>query len=159
IVVATPDHLHAVIAKTAMELGKHAYVEKPLTWSVHEARVLRETAARKKVVTQMGNMGHSSEGAALVNEWVQAGVIGPVREVHVWTNRPLGFWPQGVPRPGKPPVPADAAAPANGGPSAQTAASVSMFGTDWDARQVNRALAAAMDGDYPTPAGLEWDLF
>src|SRR4029434_4439293 len=93
---------NAVIAKRAMELGKHAYVEKPLTWSVHEARVLRETAARKKVATQMGNMGHSSEGAALVNEWVQAGVIGPVREVHVWTNRPVNYWPQGVPRPAKP---------------------------------------------------------
>jgi predicted dehydrogenase len=166
IVVATPDHLHAVIAKTAMELGKHAYVEKPLTWSVHEARVLRETAARKKVVTQMGNMGHSSDGAALVNEWVQAGVIGPVREVYVWTNRPLGFWPQGIPRPGKPPVAADASAsPGNGngsGPAAGPAPAVqtvNQFGTDWDARLVNKALAAAMDGDYPTPAGLEWDLF
>ncbi|HEU0174111.1 MAG TPA: Gfo/Idh/MocA family oxidoreductase [Blastocatellia bacterium] len=162
IVVATPDHLHAVIAKTAMELGKHAYVEKPLTWSVHEARVLRETAARKKVITQMGNMGHSSEGAALINEWVQAGVIGPVREVHVWTNRPLGFWPQGIPRPGKPPAPVEAsAAPANGGPAAGPAQSgaTGAFGTNWNARQVNRALAAAMDGDYPTPAGLEWDLF
>ena len=78
VVVATPDHTHAVIAKTAMELGKHVYVEKPLTWSVHEARVLRETAARTKVVTQMGNHGHSSEGAALINEWIQAGVIGTV---------------------------------------------------------------------------------
>jgi len=167
IVVATPDHLHAVIAKTAMELGKHAYVEKPLTWSVSEARILRETAARKKVITQMGNMGHSSDGAALVNEWVQAGVIGPVREVNVWTNRPLGYWPQGIPRPGKPPVVADASAgPSNGptsGPAARPGASGgaggSDFGTDWNARMVNRALAAAMDGDYPTPAGLEWDLF
>jgi predicted dehydrogenase len=163
IVVATPDHLHAVIAKTAMELGKHAYVEKPLTWSIHEARVLRETAARKNVVTQMGNMGHSSEGAALVNEWIQAGVIGPVREVKVWTNRPLGYWPQGVPRPGKLPVAADASAsPANSGPSAgsaQTAGAANQFGTDWDAKQVNRALASAMDGDYPIPQGLNWDLF
>ena len=161
VVVATPDHLHAVIAKTAMELGKHAYVEKPLTWSVQEARVLRETAARKNVVTQMGNMGHSSEDAALVNEWVQAGVIGPVREVHVWTNRPLGFWPQGIPRPGKLPEPAAATNGASGGPAApaQSAAAGPMFGTDWDARQVNRALAFAMDGDYPTPAGLDWDLF
>ena len=83
-----------------MELGKHVYVEKPLTWSVHEARVLRETAKRTKVVTQMGNQGHSSHEARLINEWIQAGVIGPVREVYVWTNRPI--WPQGVPRPAKP---------------------------------------------------------
>ncbi len=151
IVVATPDHTHAVIAKAAMELGKHAYVEKPLTWSIQEARVLRETAARTKVVTQMGNMGHSSEGAALINEWVQAGVLGAIREVNVWTNRPLGFWPQGVPRPGKPAsasAPAAGSAPAPGG-----------FGTDWSARLVNRTLAAAMDGEYPVPAGLDWDLF
>ncbi len=148
IVVATPDHTHAVIGKAAMELGKHAYIEKPLTWSIQEARVLRETAARTKVVTQMGNMGHSSEGAALVNEWVQAGVIGQIKEVNVWTNRPLGFWPQGVPRPAKPSAPA-----------AQGAGGGSGFGTDWNARQVNRALATAMDGEYPIPQGLDWDLF
>jgi predicted dehydrogenase len=165
VVIATPDHSHAVIARAAMELGKHAYVEKPLTWSIHEARVLRETAARKKVVTQMGNMGHSSEDAALVNEWVQAGVIGPVREVYVWTNRPLGFWPQGIPRPGKPPAPVDASAASTNGTSgpvashAQSGATGAILGPDWDARQVNRALAAVMGGDYPTPAGLEWDLF
>src|SRR5436309_3394282 len=64
------------------------------------AGVLRERARRTKVVTQMGNQGHSSEGAALINEWIGAGVIGPVREVYVWTNRPI--WPQGIPRPGKP---------------------------------------------------------
>ncbi len=148
VVIATPDHTHAVIGKAAMELGKHAYIEKPLTWSIKEARVLREVAARTKVATQMGNMGHSSEGAALVNEWVQAGVIGKIKEVNVWTNRPLGFWPQGVPRPGKPPVVADA--PAGGGMN---------NGTDWNARLVNKTLAGAMDGNYPTPGGLEWDLF
>lgn len=146
IVVATPDHLHATIAKTAMEMGKHAYVEKPLTWSIQEARVLREVATRTKVVTQMGNMGHSSEGAALVNEWVQAGVLGQIKEVNVWTNRPLGFWPQGVPRPSKGEVVADAPAGGN------------QFGTDWSARTVNKALAGAM-GNYPVPNGLEWDLF
>ncbi len=146
VVVATPDHTHAVIGKAAMELGKHAYIEKPLTWSIKEARVLREVAARTKVTTQMGNMGHSSEGAALVNEWVQAGVIGKIKEVNVWTNRPLGFWPQGVPRPGKPPVVADAPQGMN-------------LGSEWSARTVNKALAGAMDGNYPAPGGLEWDLF
>ena len=68
VLVATPDHLHAVVAKTAMELGKHVYVEKPLTYSVYEARVLRETAIRTKVITQMGNQGHSGEGTRLINE-------------------------------------------------------------------------------------------
>ncbi|MFN0119658.1 MAG: Gfo/Idh/MocA family protein, partial [Blastocatellia bacterium] len=157
IVVATPDHTHAVIARAAMELGKHAYVEKPLTWSIHEARVLRETAARTKVATQMGNMGHSSEGAALVNEWIQAGLIGQVREVNVWTNRPLGFWPQGVPRPGKP-APQGATASGPGVPGSP-GGGMGMMGSEWDARRVNRALAAAMDGDYPAPAGVDWDLF
>jgi predicted dehydrogenase len=172
IVVATPDHTHAVIAKTAMEMGKHAYVEKPLTHSIHEARVLRETAKRMNVVTQMGNMGHSSEGAALINEWVQAGVIGPVREVHVWTNRPVGFWPQGVPRPGKFPVVADVPMQAgpNGGQAggnmgrqgrdgAGAGGMQAGFGSEWTMKTVNKTLAAAMDGNYPVPTGLEWDLF
>lgn len=147
IVVATPDHLHATIAKTAMELGKHAYVEKPLTWSIQEARVLRETAARTKAITQMGNMGHSSEGAALICEWVQAGVLGPIKEVNVWTNRPLGYWPQGVPRPAKLPTQPEAGGQGGG------------FGTDWSARLVNRTLAGAMEGNYSVPEGLNWDLF
>ncbi|MFN9741647.1 MAG: Gfo/Idh/MocA family protein, partial [Acidobacteriota bacterium] len=93
VIVATPDHTHAIVAKTAMELGKAVYVEKPLTWSVQESRVLREVAARTKVATQMGNHGHSSDAAARVNEWIEAGVLGAVREVHIWTNRPI--WPQG----------------------------------------------------------------
>jgi|KBSSwiStaDraftv2_1062776.scaffolds.fasta_scaffold26579_2 predicted dehydrogenase len=168
VVIATPDHAHAVIAKTAMELGKHVYCEKPLTYTVHEARVLRETAKRTKVVTQMGNMGHSTDGAALVNEWIQAGVIGPVREVHVWTNRPI--WPQGVPRPSKLPVTADvpptavtesgatSAGGRRGGPGGPGGAGMG-FGSDWTSKTVNRALASAMVGDYPMPAGLNWDLF
>lgn len=115
-----------------MELGKHVYVEKPLTWSVHEARELRETAKRTKVVTQMGNQGHSSEGAALINEWIQAGVIGAVKEVHAWTNRPI--WPQGVPRPAKLPASADAAA----GPGPAMS-----FGNDWSSRRINSETAEA----------------
>jgi predicted dehydrogenase len=142
VIVATPDHTHAVVAKAAMELGKHAYVEKPLTYSVHEARVLRDVARRTKVVTQMGNMGHSSEGAALINEWVQAGLIGLVREVRVWTNRPI--WPQGIPRPVKP----------------QTTDTPGMgFGTAWSQRRLNRDLAAAIAGEYSVPSAVDWDLF
>ena len=75
-----------------MELGKHVYVEKPLTWSVQEARVLRDTARRMKVVTQMGNQGHSSHDARLINEWMQGGDRAG-QGVHVWTNRPI--WPPG----------------------------------------------------------------
>ncbi|HSR14896.1 MAG TPA: Gfo/Idh/MocA family oxidoreductase [Gemmatimonadales bacterium] len=103
VIVATPDHLHAVIAKAAMELGKHVYVQKPLTWSVHESRVLAEMARRTGVVTQMGNQGHSSDDARLVNEWIAAGVIGPVRQVDIWTNRPI--WPQGHSYPSTPAAP------------------------------------------------------
>ena len=162
VLVATPDHTHAVIAKAAMELGKHVYVEKPLTWSVHEARVLRETAARTKVVTQMGNHGHSSEGAALINEWIQAGVIGQVREVHVWTNRPI--WPQGIPRPSRVATAADAPAQqpgsgpvvGQGGPGGVASTGA---GNPWNSRLVNETLATAMLGDVAMPVGLEWDLF
>ena len=97
VLIATPDHTHAVIAGAAMRAGKHVYVQKPLTWSVHEARELGRLAESTGVITQMGNQGHSGDDARLVNEWVQAGVIGVVREVHVWTNRPI--WMQGLPRP------------------------------------------------------------
>ncbi|HEX7023945.1 MAG TPA: Gfo/Idh/MocA family oxidoreductase [Gemmatimonadales bacterium] len=142
VVVATPDHAHAVIANAAMLAGKHVYVQKPLTYSVHEARVLAATAKRTGVVTQMGNQGHSSDDARLINEWIQAGVIGPVREVHVWTNRPI--WPQGIPRPALPPAPAPGAPPAP--PS-------------WNQRAINEATAAAMAGNYPVPDGVHWDLY
>jgi len=97
VVVATPDHVHAAAANMAMKMGKHVYVQKPLTYTVHEARTLRKTAEETGVVTQMGNQGHSSDDARQINEWIQAGAIGPVREIHVWTNRPI--WPQGVQRP------------------------------------------------------------
>ena len=104
VVVATPDHLHAVIAMDAMRRGKHVYVQKPLTRTVWEARMLTEAARKYKVQTQMGNQGHSSEEVRLVCEWIQDGAIGDVREVHCWTNRPV--WPQGIDRPeDTPPVP------------------------------------------------------
>ena len=97
VLVATPDHTHAVIAMAAMQLGKHVYVQKPLTRTISEARALTEAARKYKVVTQMGNQGHSEEGLRLMQEWFEAGAIGQVREVHCWTNRPI--WPQGMPRP------------------------------------------------------------
>ena len=103
IVVATPDHMHAIIASSAMDVGKHVYVQKPLCWSVQEARHLAQKAKTTKLVTQMGNQGHSRDEARLGYEYITSGAIGEIREVHVWTNRPLGYWPQGVPRPTPPP--------------------------------------------------------
>ncbi|HEV3163707.1 MAG TPA: Gfo/Idh/MocA family oxidoreductase [Isosphaeraceae bacterium] len=104
VAIATPDHTHAVAAMAAMKLGKHVYCEKPLTHSIHEARVLTETAAQQKVATQMGNQGHSGDNTRRIVEIVRSGAIGPVREVHAWTNRPI--WPQGKDRPqGSDPVP------------------------------------------------------
>ena len=94
VIVATPDHTHAVIALAAMQLGKHVYVQKPITHSVYEARVLTEAARKYNVQTQMGNQGHSGDGTRLICEWIWDGAIGPVHEVHAWTNRPV--WPQGV---------------------------------------------------------------
>jgi predicted dehydrogenase len=97
VIVATPDHSHAVVAMAAMQLGKHVYVQKPLTRTISEARALTEAARRYKVVSQMGNQGHSGEGVRLIQEWIADGAIGKVREVHCWTNRPI--WPQGMPAP------------------------------------------------------------
>jgi predicted dehydrogenase len=138
IIVATPDHMHAVIASAAMDAGKHVYVQKPMCWSVHEARHLAKKAREKKVVTQMGNQGHSQDDARRGQEYLMAGVIGDVKEVHVWTNRPLGYWPQGIPRP---------------------AASSDSSPLRWNNQGVERRLAAAMKGNYPVPDGLSWDLF
>ena len=104
VVVATPDHTHACVAMEAMRRGKHVYVQKPLTHSIYEARTLTEAARKYNVVTQMGNQGHSSNDIRSICEWIWDGVIGDVREVHAWTNRPV--WPQGLPRPtDTPPVP------------------------------------------------------
>ena len=106
VVIATPDHVHAVAAMACMKEGKHVYVQKPLTYTVKEARMLDKTAKETGVVTQMGNQGHSIDGTREIVEWIQDGAIGEVTEVHVWTNRPI--WPQGVPAPTEAmPVPAD----------------------------------------------------
>lgn len=97
VTVTTPDHNHAVIAMMAIQMGKHVFVQKPLTQTVHEARMLAKAAQEAKVMTQMGNQGHASEEARLINEWIADGAIGEVHEVHCWTNRPI--WPQGIERP------------------------------------------------------------
>jgi len=97
VMVATPDHTHTPAALAAMELGKHVYVEKPLTHNIGEARQLLASAKKSGVVTQMGNQGASMDCNALVAEYIQSGAIGKVHRVHVWTNRPV--WPQGVPTP------------------------------------------------------------
>jgi predicted dehydrogenase len=142
VVVATPDHMHAPIALAAMDLHKHVYVQKPLTWSVSEARQLSKRAAETKVATQMGNQGHSLDDARKAVEYVWAGAIGEVREIHVWTDRPVGFWPQGVPRP--------KALPAGDPPDM----------LKWDQGGVDERLAAAMaSGTYPVPDTLSWDIF
>ncbi|MBI4606845.1 MAG: Gfo/Idh/MocA family oxidoreductase [Planctomycetes bacterium] len=104
VVVATPDHTHAVASMAAIKLGKHVYCEKPLTHSVLEARKVAEAARERKVATQMGNQGQASEETRRLCEAVWAGAIGPVREAHVWTDRPSQglfneYWPQGVDRP------------------------------------------------------------
>jgi predicted dehydrogenase len=142
VIVATPDHMHAVIASNAMSLGKHVYVQKPMCWSVFEARHLAKKAAETKVVTQMGNQRHSQDGSRRGVEYILDGALGEIREVHVWTNRPLGFWPQGIPRPA---------------PLSTNAADLR-----WDNRGIMQRLGAAMagsNGAYRVPDGLSWDLF
>jgi hypothetical protein len=106
VTVSTPDHLHALIASTAIKMDKHVYCQKPLTQTVYEARYLRDLAKKHGVTTQMGNQGSSEEGLRRAVEVVQAGVIGPVRQIHVWSNRPI--WPQGITTPpGEDPIPKD----------------------------------------------------
>jgi len=97
VTVSTPDHTHAVAAMAAIKLGKHVFVQKPLTHSVKEARLLRKAAKEAGVITQMGNQGHAGEGIRLIEEWLADDAIGQVREVACWTNRPV--WPTGMDRP------------------------------------------------------------
>ena len=106
VTVGTPDHVHAVASMAAIRAGKHVYCQKPLTHTLYECRELTKAARRAAVVTQMGNQGHATEGARLTNEWLQAGVIGTVKEVHVWSDRAGRLWKQGIPRPtDTPPIP------------------------------------------------------
>ncbi len=109
--VATPDHMHFLPAYMAIMMGKHVYVQKPLTQTVEEARELLRLVRLNGVCTQMGNQGHSGEGIRLVKEWINAGLLGEVREVNIWTNRPATVerevWPQGMQEwPPADPVPA-----------------------------------------------------
>jgi predicted dehydrogenase len=97
VTVSTPDHSHAPASILAMKKGKHVYTQKPLTWSVYEARRMREVANEMKVATQMGNQGTADSGFRTAVEIIRSGAIGPVKEIHVWTNRPI--WPQGDGRP------------------------------------------------------------
>ncbi len=105
VLCATPDHAHAVVSITAMKLGKHVYCEKPLTHNVWEARQVAKVAKETGVATQMGNQGHSGEGIRQTCEWIWDGAIGPVREVHAWSD--TGKWTLTPGRPkDTPPVPA-----------------------------------------------------
>ncbi len=112
VVVGTPDHMHAFCSMAAMRAGKHVYCEKPLTHSVWEARQVAQYAREKKLMTQMGNQGQASTETRLLCERVWSGLIGPIHEAHIWTDRPSQglfreYWPQGVDRPkDEPPVPA-----------------------------------------------------
>lgn len=109
VIVATPDHLHAFASMHAIKLGKHVYCEKPLTHSVWEARQVAKAAREAKIATQMGNQGQASESTRLLCETIWDGAIGPVREAHIWTDRPSNglfneYWPQGVARPSETPT-------------------------------------------------------
>jgi predicted dehydrogenase len=106
VLVATPDHNHAIVSIAAMKLGKHVYCEKPLAHSVWEVRQMAKVAVEQGVATQMGTQGHAFEGTRRAVEVIRSGAIGDVRELHVWTDRPNKWWPQGIERPAdEPPVP------------------------------------------------------
>ncbi|HEV3340449.1 MAG TPA: Gfo/Idh/MocA family oxidoreductase [Pirellulales bacterium] len=104
VTVGTPDHIHAVASMGAIRAGKHVYCQKPLTHTLYECRQLTKAARAAKVMTSMGNQGHATDGARLTNEWLRAGVIGEVREVHVWSDRAGKLWKQGIGRPTETPA-------------------------------------------------------
>jgi predicted dehydrogenase len=143
VLVATPDHNHATVASHAMRAGKHVYVQKPLTYSVYEARLLSRLARENPhLVTQMGNQGHSRDGTRSVVEWINAGIIGNVKEVHIYTDRPARFWAQGIPRPLA--------------PGAAWKAPTNRIGV----AEVSSLLEHALGDMYaPPPEGLRWDIY
>lgn len=94
VVISSPDHHHYPATIRALKLKKHVYCEKPLTHTIWEAREIARAAKEAGVATQMGNQGNASEDIRVITEWIQAGVIGKVKEVHSWSNRPV--WPQGI---------------------------------------------------------------
>ncbi len=99
VMIATPDHSHALPAVMAMREGKHVFLQKPLSHSIYESRILNDLSKRYKIATQMGNQGNSDEGIRRICEWIWAGAIGDVTHVDTWTNRPI--WPQGLEKPEK----------------------------------------------------------
>ncbi len=104
VTISTPDHTHYPAAMMAIEMGKHVFIQKPMAHTIWEVRQLHTAAKRNKVVTQMGIQGHSYDGIRRLKEWLGAGAIGSVREIHYWTNRPI--WPQGIETPtDRPPTP------------------------------------------------------
>ncbi|MBT3198909.1 MAG: Gfo/Idh/MocA family oxidoreductase [Phycisphaerales bacterium] len=96
VVVSTADHMHARISLQAIQMGKGVYCQKPLTRTVKESRMIAQAAAKHKVATQMGIQAHSSGSHQLTGDFIRAGAIGTVREVHIWTDRPVKWWPQGM---------------------------------------------------------------
>ena len=105
VVVSTPDHTHAAASLMAMRLGKHVYCEKPLAWSIEEVRLMAKTAKQRGVATQLGTQGMAGDNARAGIEVIRSGVLGEIRELHVWTDRAANWWPQGVDRPRDTPPP------------------------------------------------------
>jgi predicted dehydrogenase len=106
VTVAIPDHNHAIVGLSAMQLKKHLYLQKPLTHDIYEARILTQASEKYKVVTQMGDQGNSGEGMRILREWIEADILGDIIKVYCWTDRPV--WPQGISWPeSRPAVPTE----------------------------------------------------
>src|SRR6516225_5930656 len=99
VVVSIPDHMHAPVSLMAMEMGKHVYCEKQLTWGIDEARRMAKLAKEKGLATQMGTQGMARDRSRKGIEVIRSGVLGKVTDLHVWTDRPKKWWPQGIERP------------------------------------------------------------